>query len=351
MAATPPVIVGFESGLEYWRKAWMAGNGSAEGPLGQVAPDALLEEFRVNPLLLEDFPFLRPSAARSAGAGRVAGLLGLDAPVSLVVDRPEKRASGSGVLARTWCRGLSQAMLAHVEENIYVCSPELVLLQLASELSYANLLDVAYELCGDFVRLGTALHEGRHLEEYRPLTSPERLAAVCGLFRHARGIKNARLVAKDVIANSWSPMESRLAALLSLPRSRGGFGCPKPVLNKRIYLPDELVELAGRGYVIPDVLYEDADLCLEYQGKQHGETSDRKRDDSKSNALLMMGIETVRVWDEQLCSPSAMGEIASYICKKHGVRLGPQSARMRIRQGDLMVAFKAMSNKVERVGC
>ena len=125
MAATPPVIVGFESGLEYWRKAWVAGNGSAEGPLGQVAPDALLEEFRVNPLLLEDSPFLSPSAARSAGAGCVAGLLGLDAPVSLVVDRPEKRAPGSGVLARTWCRGLSQAMLAHVEDNILCARPNL----------------------------------------------------------------------------------------------------------------------------------------------------------------------------------------------------------------------------------
>lgn len=137
-----------------------------------------------------------------------------------------------------------------------------------------------------------------------------------------------------------------MVALLALPRSRGGFGCGNPVLNKRIYLPEDLSVMAGRKYVVPDALYEDAGIAFEYQGSLHDGTGNRRRDDSKSNALLLMGIETIRVWDEQLCSPHDLGEIAAYVRKRRGIRLKMENAKMAMRQAGLMADFKALMKRV-----
>lgn len=59
-----------------------------------------------------------------------------------------------------------------------------------------------------------------------------------------------------------------------------------------------------------------------------------------------MGIETIRVWDEQLCSPNDLGEIAAYVRKRRGIRLKTENAKMATRQAALMADFKALTKRV-----
>lgn len=347
MADKRDVIIGGTSAIEFWRRAWLEGNGSAVGLLGHAFPDDLLEDLAANPSLLEDYAQLRPGSGARVGFSprALASLLGLSQPVELAVCHASARRRPDGLDVRMWPQGLVEGLVVHLEDNLYVCVPELAFAQLAGRLSRAELVELAFELCGDYVRLDGALFEGRHLGGEHALSSPCRLRAACELFGGFRGAQNARTAAEVALANSWSPRESQLAALMTLSRPLGGYGCPAPVLNERVYLEPELARIADRGYVVPDILYRDGGFCLEYQGSQHGGSMARGRDDAKGNVLLMMGIETVRVWDEQLYDIPTMDGIAAYAYKKLGIWRRPASVKMLARQSDLVSAFRMLGRR------
>lgn len=347
MAGRRDVVVGGWSAIEYWRRAWVAGNGSAGGLLGSAFPDDLLSELLDAPSMLGGYPGLQPAAPAGGIAlpSRLASILGLSLPVSIVVGRASARCRPSGVVSHVWSRGLVDGLVTHVEDELYVCGPELAFVQVAAQSTKSALLELAYELCGDYVRLDGSMFSGRHLGPDNALSSPFRLRAVCDLLGGFKGAQRARLAVDVVAGNSWSPRESQLAALMTLSRSHGGYGCPKPRLNERIYLDDDMAAIAGRGYVVPDILYPEAGLCIEYQGGQHDAAGSRVSDDVKSNVLLMLGIETVRVWDTQLYDIPTMDAIAAHAYKKLGIRRGPMSAKMLVRRSDLVAGFRASSSR------
>lgn len=347
MGSRECVVIGYESGVKFWRRAWVTGNGSASGLLGHVCHDPELEALACGSVGFDEVGTVDAGAGASlVGRGRLSGLYGLTSPVDIVVTGAAHRRDSDDVRCHVWRYGLPTWLLAHVEDNVYVCSPELVVLQLAATRPYASLLELAYELCGDYVLLDGILHCGRHHEGTRALTTPERIAAVCACFPGARCRAVAEQLARDVLANSWSPQESQLAALMTAPRCRGGYGCGRPVLNRRIYLPDDLAALAGRGYVVPDILYPEAGTCLEYQGGVHDGMGNRKADDAKGNALLMLGISTMRVWGEQLYNLDFMDATAAHLLGELGIRRREESVKMRLRRSGLLAAFRASSRRV-----
>lgn len=82
----PPVVIGYGSALEFWRKTWLAGNGDAGDLLGDPFPDDLLLAGAESPELLAGYPKLQPVANGAAGARRVSELVGLSEPVGLIVE-------------------------------------------------------------------------------------------------------------------------------------------------------------------------------------------------------------------------------------------------------------------------
>lgn len=347
MAARTCVIVGGASALEFWRREWFAGNGFAGGLRASAFPDDLLAQFAACPSLLDGYPRLRPAAptGRAVSPGRLGALLGVSLPVDVVVEGPSARQRPAGVVTHVWSRALVEGLVIHIEDDLYVCSPELAFAQVAARSTKAALLELAFELCGDYVRLDGAMYSGRHLGPKNALSSPDRLRAVCGLLGGFKGAQRARLAADVVVANSWSPRESQLAAVMTLSRAQGGYGCPAPLLNERIYLDEETAAIAKRGYLVPDILYLGAGLCLEYQGGQHDAAGNRVADDAKSNVLLMMGIETVRVWDAQLYDTQTMDAVAAHAYKKLGIRRGKPSLKMIAQRSDLLDGFRASSRR------
>lgn len=96
-----------------------------------------------------------------------------------------------------------------IAEGLFVCSPELVFVQMASCLSFGELLALGYELCGCYPR---STQKSVPLVR-RPLTTPNRLMAYAARLNGAKGAKLARAVAKQVRAKSGSVMETELAAI------------------------------------------------------------------------------------------------------------------------------------------
>ena len=61
------------------------------------------------------------------------------------------------------------------------------------------------------------------------------------------------------------------------------------------------------------------------------------------SALLMVGIQTVSVWGEQLYNESAMEGIAGLLLESSGIDRRPDSGLMLVRRGSLMAELRASS--------
>ena len=70
-----------------------------------------------------------------------------------------------------------------IAEGLFVCSPELVFVQMASCLSFGELLALGYELCGCYPR---STQKSVPLVR-RPLTTPNRLMAYAARLNGAKG--------------------------------------------------------------------------------------------------------------------------------------------------------------------
>lgn len=102
-------------------------------------------------------------------------------------------------------------------------------LQMAESFPLETLVVAGMELCGRY-----AVSREGAISSRCPLTSASRLRRFVGQAEGMRGVKKARRALRFVMDDSASPMETSLALLLSMPRSLGGYGLPRPVMNLRI---------------------------------------------------------------------------------------------------------------------
>lgn len=65
--------------------------------------------------------------------------------------------------------------------------------------------------------------------------------------------------------NAWSPMEALVAVMAALPLEYGGYGIDLVVLNKRV----PVSETATRTSRVPDMLFADGTVGLNYDGEDH----------------------------------------------------------------------------------
>lgn len=134
---------------------------------------------------------------------------------------------------------LPAGSICRVGETLYVASPELCFVQMASRLSFVNLVRLGFAFCGIHA-LSTESASGTVARN--PLTTVELLASfideacAAGLPNTAKAARALRFVCD----RSASPRETDLAILLGLPPRYGGFGCGMPVMNYRIAVPEEL---------------------------------------------------------------------------------------------------------------
>lgn len=142
--------------------------------------------------------------------------------------------------------------------SFHVCAPELVFLQLASELELDHLIYAGYALCSEF-RLDDLEPGGclRRSGSDEPLTSVARIRAY--LERTAPGTRGrARaLRALDYVRDgARSPREAGLAMAIGLPLRLGGYALGEVELNREIHVYDGVDARGEARWVtrIPDIL-------------------------------------------------------------------------------------------------
>lgn len=330
------IVIGFESALEFWRRVRIENPAWARELLGELYPDELLTSFDNESLAADSS--LRPLELPRAPfpyAQHAAKVLGFDGPIDVVVGRQSSRRRSSILNCRVWNGTIADGLIACVDQGVYVCSPELVVAQLASAYGLYRALAMAMEFCGTYA----VTAEGNCEWDMGPLTTAGRIRRVIELSDRFGGKDLARQVSFYCMDGSASPMETSLSIMLSLPRKLGGWGCGKPLLNERIELNGPASRECARSYLVADLLFERAGIDVEYQGREwHTSQEDRASDEARQNALLMMGMNCLFVSKEQIHCEERLDGIAETIRSMSGLRphRSAPTPVMRFRRSQMM---------------
>ena len=257
-------------------------------------------------------------------------------PVHLLVPNASSRSRGKSAAFHVWSRELPARSLYRLGETLFASTPEFVLLQMvAQNYKPERLIDdfvrksqaereflksigsdddpayddpftwegkarlvsmalVATEFAG-YYRLSTALHDTQY--RLSPLVTLENQHAFFCVNPTLYGVSRIREALGLAFDRSASPMESALALMLSLPVEFGGFGLPKPELNKKIPTKQFEAMWDGGPFITPDLQWEEFKVAVEYESEEfHGRLGASKADSDavRANVLTAMGYTVFR---------------------------------------------------------
>lgn len=227
--------------------------------------------------------------------------------------------------------------------NLYVSSPELCFLQLARDVPLHDLALIGFELCGMYA---LDLRNDCALVPCSPATTKTKLRKFLESSHGATGIKQALRAARLVLDNSRSPMESKVALLLSANSATGGFGLPAPELNTELVMPVRAcspkaanattsVLRASQTHAC-DLLWREHGVAIEYDSSAHHEGKENiDRDARRRNQLVSNGLAILTITKQQARDFFAMESVASDARELLGRRARPRSRDARVRQWKL----------------
>lgn len=261
------------------------------------------------------------------------------APLHIMVDNASKRRRTQGFQYHVWSKPLARNSLVPIGHDVFVASPALCFLQMAESLSFFELSELGYELCGGYSRT-PGIGQG-FIKRYNLLATPDDLSRIAKMLSYAPGSEKAARALKRIIPNSKSPAETDMAIKTVFSPLQGGYGLPIAELNPEIPLTDEAASIAHKPSVYPDELWRKAKVCLEYDSTIHHEkASDRTRDSLKRNALGCMGYKVITVTPSQLQSVAEFDGIALEVAQRLKKRVKPITPKVAQKRLELNEAIR-----------
>lgn len=235
-------------------------------------------------------------------------------------------------------RPLPKESFRKIGNNLYIDAPEFSFLEMSSELSSAKLVEYGFILCGNYA----LSHSGDYTSRPKPLTTKAKLEAYLAKSASFHGINKARIALKYVLENSASPMETKLAMMLCLPKNKGGFGLPMPTMNYKVNFPRRMLKTCHKRYVVLDIYWPDKAVAIEYDGEAYHSTTEALNSDRlKSSELSTLGITTIRVDKQQVKTLYDVEVLASKVAKLIGHRLRkPNEKQLALRRSVYSELFK-----------
>ena len=317
---------------------------------------------------------------RKADVGEALGWLGVTSrPVDLLVPAEGTRSSGERARFHMWSGILPARSLLRVEDNLFICGPELLVVQFCSSQSKLDpLLDahvrvvraekdvvsssgsdeksvvdhplewerlrrlviatvVACEFSGTY-RLGCG---GRPTLYHAPvLMSAESLEQMIAAIGATQGTGRARRVCDLMFDNSASPMETALALMLTLPPDMGGFGLEKPLLNRTIDVSRYEGALSDRAVVTPDLHWAEQKVALEYDSSEFHGSRGRGRpiaDAILSNVLTTLGYRVFRATTQTVRSLPELSLLARQVAHALGEEPAETTPLQELRRRRLFI--------------
>lgn len=329
--------------LSYWRRVSSIGGIGATGGLWPLGPADS------KPLAL---PRRRAPISTGAPTSEELGVLehyGLDAGsdrVDLLVGSQEDRRLLRGVRCLSCSVPLParsiHPVLVHGKrlKDVYACSPELTIMQLASpshSLSLVELMRLVMELCGLYRMVG-----GNARYKCQPLMSTGSLKAYACRAHGVFGRGRTQQVAGLAMDNSGSPAETDLAIALSLPWRYGGSSLGKPQLNKVVELNELATSILGRDTITPDMLFDGPTAPaiaypVEYESARlHSEAEQSAYDMRRRNAYAAMGAGCTLIHKSQIHDHRGFDAIAETIRRNIGRRSSAIPADYAQRHAQLL---------------
>ncbi|MGN0286647.1 MAG: hypothetical protein ACI4B6_03180 [Atopobiaceae bacterium] len=254
--------------------------------------------------------------------------------IDVVVSKRSERRQSRQVHAHAWSAGISNDQVIKLRDHLYVCSPESVFLQMADCLPLLDLVRLGHQMCG---RYSLADGAGGFVKHPAITTIAQLETYLAGIPKGTRGIKKARRALRLMHNNSWSPMETVTAMLLSMPRRMGGFGLPSPRLNHRIELDRNSSQVGGQENIYVDLLWPDAKFGIEYNGEAyHRNTS---RDLRRELTLRKAQLNVVTLGIQQVRDQVQFREVVSQAAEHLGVKLRRATPLIAKKRTNLLAAL------------
>ncbi len=221
-------------------------------------------------------------------------------PLETITSNPSGARRRPAYVSRVWGARIPSGSVFQVREGLWCSGPELTALELAGSLSELELTVLLCEMMGTYsVAPG---YQGGMAQRAKPLTDPARLTV---FLREVGGVKGSRALEKALklaVAESASPMETKLVLRLCLPAAKKGFGLKLLSMNKPLEVERLGASTNDRGIRKPDILIapwpgSDANpVAIEYDGEECHMTREGVLSDTvRGNELKAMGIGEYRV--------------------------------------------------------
>ncbi len=215
---------------------------------------------------------------------------------------------------------LPRRAVLRLSQEIAIVSPEFCFALLAQEYNLRRMTLIGTELCGAYAFANTG-----ELAMREPLTTPAKISVFLTQIR-LRRTELPQKAPQYVVPNAESPMEAKLALLLSLPTTWGGYGLPQPELNHRVSLSEASRKLYPHEYCRLDLYWPGKRLDVEYDGLAAHTGAMHAKDVARLMALRRENIEVIVLSAEQIFDNTAF----DYSARLIGSKLG-KSCRIRVK--------------------
>lgn len=201
-----------------------------------------------------------------------------------------------------------------ITDNFSVCIPELVFLQMSTQMTPEKLMLTGLDMCAKF-----SVMDGQ-LESCNPLTNPDKIMKFCKDVSKKKikinGVQNATHYASKITGSSASPAETESFMKLCAPRQIGGYGVKNMRLNFTIKLSNVAASINGNQYITPDICNPKTKTAVEYQSEMfHDNTHQNRRDNLRYDALTYDGWKVFNIVDVQLKNLQSFDSVARMILK------------------------------------
>ena len=181
---------------------------------------------------------------------------------------PGMRRPGNGfVRGRSYAGSLSAPLFLELGDGLYACSPAAMLAQLSGSLPMPELASIASDQLGSFSRDPIDPARGSAVFGIPPFARIDEMLWMLASLEEGRPVARTLRALGSACPNAWSPLESTLATMLTLPAKEGGYDLGPLVLNQRVHAGKEAPMTCGSR--VPDIEFLHAPLCLNYDGEGH----------------------------------------------------------------------------------
>ncbi len=287
------LIIGYESALDYWRSVRAACRQPDLEPTSGKVIGAM-------PLTL------------SQKARRATATCCTEAPLQIVVPDKQHRHNCADISDRVFRGPLGARQLLGIGDCVSVCSIEVVFTQLGSTWEQLDLSLLAYELCGTY---GITPANGDSFQtDLQPLTSKSALSEYAAAAK-ALGVVGASRALKaleSVTEGSASPRESEIGLFFAAGRRLGGAGTAGFVMNPRLKAPAGYLSLGSARTIVPDFLWEEFKLIVEYDSNAYHLTPQQKdRDELRRRAFERMGYRVLTLTNDTLLDDEKLNDFVA----------------------------------------